>query len=265
MKILVCFVFAIIIIIANFADNINTVSAAPPDMPIGATGGFLLSTVWQAEKQFYYNSQGWQMSTRSYNEMIAERDRILQQTITEDMTEFEKLRAVHKWLVENVSYNENAWSWWHFEHTGSGWNPNFRHVRYPMEHQMAWSALILRTTVCAGYADALVYLLEPLGIEALFVLGDVYAENGTSFAHAWNLVRLDENWYHLDASWNRFYFNGVPVVTYNWFLLSDFAMRRGQGMPRTWDEIDLPEALVSYNFEEVRLVFDRRMWRWVLR
>jgi len=260
MKILRGFIVIIFaIIFASFADNWVTISAAPPNAPIGAVGGFVLHA------EFYYNSQGWQMSMYSYNEMIAERDSILEQIITEDMTELEKLRAVHSWLVENVSYNENVWSWQRFERTGRGWNPNFSYVRYPMEHQMAWSALVLRTTVCAGYTDALIYLLEPLGIESLFVLGDVYVKSGTSFAHAWNLVRLGENWYHLDVTWNRFYWNGVPVTTYDWFLLSDFAMRRGQGMPRVWDEDNLPDAPDSYNFEGARLMFDRQMWRWFLR
>jgi len=214
--------------------------------------------------EFYYNAQGWRMSVRSYREMIAERDRILEEIITNDMSEMEMLRAVHRWLAENVSYNDNVWSWERFYRFGDGWMPNFQPVRYAYEHQMAWSALVLRTTVCAGYSDALVYLLKPLGIEAIVIYGVVYAPNGSSFAHSWNLVRLGDAWYHLDVTWNRFYRNNEPIVTYDWFLLSDWAMRNWGEYTRSWNARFFPAAPVNYRWDDLWLIFDLRIWRWRL-
>jgi len=231
---------------------------------------YVLANEWHPEYRreivggSYFNTQGWRMSIGSYNEMIAERDRILEQIITDSMCEMKKLRAVHRWLAENVSYNYNVWSWERFDRFGNGWMPGFEPVRYAYEHQMAWSALVLRTTVCAGYSDALVYLLEPLGIEAMFIDGYVYAPNGNSFAHSWNLVRLGDAWYHLDVTWNRFYRDNEPIVTYDWFLLSDWAMRNWGEYTRRWDASLFPEASANYRWDNLWLIFDLTIWRWRL-
>jgi len=219
----------------------------------------------QIVDNFYFNAQGWRMSVDSYKEMLTQRDMILELIITDEMNEFDKVRAVHKWLAENVSYNTDVWSWERFDRFGDGWNPDFQPVRYAFEHQMAWSALVLRTTVCAGYADAFVYLLEPLDIEAIFIFGPVTTPNGSSFPHAWNLVQLSESWYHVDVTWNRFYWDDKPIVTYDWFLLSDWAMRHWGQYTRSWNADAFPAAPAGYEWDDsLWLVFDRQMWRWML-
>ena len=50
-----------------------------------------------------------------------------------------------------------------------------------------------KKAVCAGYAKAFQLLLNALGIECTYV---------TSDTHAWNLVRLEGDYYHIDATWD---------------------------------------------------------------
>ena len=51
--------------------------------------------------------------------------------------------------------------------------------------------------VCAGYAAAVQYLLEKLGVYCIYVEGDT---EGSEEGHAWNIIRLDGEYYYVDAT-----------------------------------------------------------------
>ena len=57
-------------------------------------------------------------------------------------------------------------------------------------------------TVCQGYACATQYLLRLLNIQCAIVTGKADGD-----AHAWNLVRMDGDYYYLDTTWgnSRYY------------------------------------------------------------
>lgn len=60
--------------------------------------------------------------------------------------------------------------------------------------------LIMRKSVCAGYAEIVRNTLACIGIEAIYVSG--LSENGLD-GHAWNQVKLDGQWYNMDLTWSR--------------------------------------------------------------
>lgn len=55
-----------------------------------------------------------------------------------------------------------------------------------------YGVFVNRKAVCAGYAKATQYLLNLCGIECTYV---------TSDTHAWNLIKLEGEYYHLDTTW----------------------------------------------------------------
>ncbi len=59
--------------------------------------------------------------------------------------------------------------------------------------------------ICGGYAQFFQYLLQQAGIEAAYVSGYADNESGTlseQGSHAWNIVKLDGEWYEVDSCWD---------------------------------------------------------------
>lgn len=59
-------------------------------------------------------------------------------------------------------------------------------------NQRSYSAIVEGRSVCAGYSQALMMLLNATGFDALYI---------TSKTHAWNVVRAGGTWYHCDSTW----------------------------------------------------------------
>lgn len=60
-----------------------------------------------------------------------------------------------------------------------------------------YGALVWGYTVCEGYARTMRYLCKQLDIDCIIVTGTSKNEQ-----HMWNMVRLDNEWYHIDLTWN---------------------------------------------------------------
>ncbi len=69
--------------------------------------------------------------------------------------------------------------------------------------QTAYGALVKGVAVCAGYTKAYQLLLQKVGITSWYVSGDSKEpdENGST-SHAWNLVKIDGEWYYTDVTWD---------------------------------------------------------------
>lgn len=57
--------------------------------------------------------------------------------------------------------------------------------------------------VCEGYARAVQYLLQKCGVECAEVAGYIRKETGErDGAHAWNILKVDGDYYYLDTTWD---------------------------------------------------------------
>jgi len=97
-------------------------------------------------------------------------------------TDAEKEKYVHDYLLDNVSYVDDA-----------GLN------------QSAYSALVGKESVCAGYARAFQYLMLKLGIPCYTCVGEANGED-----HAWNIVIIDGIAYNVDVAWDDPESGNVP-------------------------------------------------------
>lgn len=101
-----------------------------------------------------------------------------------------------------------------------------------------YGALVLQKAVCGGYAKAYQYLLNKIGITSIVLNGDT--KRGR---HSWNLVQLDNDWFHVDVTWGDLINNFTDGhISYAWFCLPD----RDVLPMRTWDK-ELPLPLCASN------------------
>jgi hypothetical protein len=82
-----------------------------------------------------------------------------------------------------------------------------RNVAYDLDsenNQNILSVFLGEKTVCQGYACAAQYLLHACGIDSAIVTG-----TGQGQAHAWNLVKLDGDYYYMDVTWGATDYTGA--------------------------------------------------------
>jgi transglutaminase/protease-like cytokinesis protein 3 len=122
-------------------------------------------------------------------------DQILAEIITDDMTDFEKVHAIHDWICNNISYERL---------------PN-------NDDQELYAALTKRKTVCAGYAKLFSYMLSKVGIESDVISGSAVCSNGATIPHAWNVAIIDGGKYYFDLTWD----DKENEISYKWFGVSE--------------------------------------------
>ena len=112
---------------------------------------------------------------------------------TSDTADEEKIKTIYDWVCSNVTYD--------YEHLND--------EAYALKHS-TYAALIDRTCVCQGYATLMYRLLRETGISTRVITG---TSNGVG--HAWNIVKIGDYYYNLDATWDA----GMSEYTY--YLKSD--------------------------------------------
>ena len=84
--------------------------------------------------------------------------------------------------------------------------------------------------VCEGYAEAFQYLLQKAGIQSFIITGSsVNPGTGESEGHAWNAVRIDGRYYHVDLTWD----DQGEHLFYAYFNKTDAAIREDHSINAT--------------------------------
>lgn len=125
------------------------------------------------------------------------------QTIDPDASEYEKVKAVYEHVVQTLSYNS--------EMTGSGIDVAF----------------LYDEAVCEGYSRMAQYLLNRLDVCAVYVTGSIIKEESAAILedgeevavsyHAWNMVRIEGEYYYIDTTWGE---GSQDRVDYKYLCLS---------------------------------------------
>ena len=116
----------------------------------------------------------------SYTEALNEKVRELHLGLMSDMTEYSRELYVHDWIVENCNYAEDV-----------------AKISDDFLSFTSYGAIVAERAVCEGYSRALQLMLSSVGIESFPVIG-----NGNEGLHMWNCVKIDNEWYYVDSTWN---------------------------------------------------------------
>lgn len=91
-----------------------------------------------------------------------------------------------------------------------------------------YGVFVENEAVCQGYASAYTLIMRDyLGIETYYI----YSKE---MNHAWNLIKLNGYYYHVDATWGDPQPDQPGRVDHRFFLLSDEALEKTEPVHRNW-------------------------------
>ena len=151
-------------------------------------------------------------------------EQALARAVTPEMSPYQQELAVHDWMLSHGQYDHDALSHLSGAETEDSSTP--------------YGFLVQGKGICLGYTSTFRLLMDLLGIECRTVEGT--AHNGTA-DHAWNLVRLDGEWYAVDVTWDD------PTATlpvsertaHRYFNVTSDFLRSND---HQWEAIGVPEA-----------------------
>ena len=150
---------------------------------------------------------------------------ILYEIIHEDMTEYERELAAHDWIINWADYDEKALD----TYEGEDQDP---------DNANPYGVFVNQRAICKGYTSTFQLFMDMLNIECITVNG---LANADKEEHAWNMVRLDGEWYCVDVTWDD------PIASFEidekyhhtYFNVTSQFLR---DTTHRWDESSTPEA-----------------------
>ncbi len=103
-------------------------------------------------------------------------------------TDKEKCRAIFRWISNNIKYDYDVLN------------------DYKRDRVDPLVVYKTKKAVCAGYASLFQAMCEEANIKCLYITGWALP---SEVRHAWNLVKLDGEWYVMDVTWASGHVSGV--------------------------------------------------------
>ena len=108
-----------------------------------------------------------------------------------------KIRKIHDYIINNTTYDKKR--------------SDDKVINYKSDN--AYGVLIENYGLCGGYTDAMMLFLERFKIPNY----KIATEN-----HVWNYVKVNNDWLHLDLTWDDpVSTNGTPILDDAFFLIDD--------------------------------------------
>jgi len=105
-------------------------------------------------------------------------DKLINTLITNDITEdYDKLKVIHDYIINNTKYDLNN------DKTKKSYN--------------AYGTLFNHLATCNGYTDLMAIFLNKLGYDNYKI-----ATTNKTTGHVWNVVKINNEWLHLDLTWD---------------------------------------------------------------
>ena len=116
---------------------------------------------------------------------------------TDTMSLEDKIKASHDYIINHSRYDKDR--------SDNGV------INY--QSDIAYGPLLQGYSLCGGYTDAMELFLEDLKVKSYKISND---------KHVWNGVNLENNWYHLDLTWDDpIASNNQDILEYTYFLVDN--------------------------------------------
>lgn len=144
---------------------------------------------------------------KAYNKL----KEILIKIINDNMSDIEKVKAIHDYIIMNITYDNELLLKLYQNVT------NLKDYRgFYLE-----GALFDKLAVCEGISKTFTALCNIEGIPCVTVEG-IQTNNPGGAGHAWNKVYVNDNWYIVDATSDGTILNNAfEVLSYKFFLIDE--------------------------------------------
>lgn len=122
-------------------------------------------------------------------------DTIYPTIINDTMTDIQKIKAAHDYIINQTIYDSKG--------ALKIKDKNFQNTKFT---HTAYGTLKYHIALCGGYSDTMALFLDKMGIPNYKISND---------EHVWNLVYINQAWYHIDLTWDD------PVVNTHQNILLD--------------------------------------------
>lgn len=157
-------------------------------------------------------------------ELQAKVDEIYNEIMQDDMTDSDKVKAAHDYIINRTVYDEER-----SNEIKSGVVSDSIHTS-----NTAYGPLFIGKAICGGYTDAMALFLDKIGLPNF----KIASEN-----HIWNVVYIDGQWKHLDLTWDDPVVDtGENILTYNYFLISTDDLEKRNEAQHQFDKSIFQEA-----------------------
>lgn len=137
-------------------------------------------------------------------------DEILATILTNEMNDYEKIKTIHDYIVNNVKYDIER-----NEENDSKYNS-----------YTAYGPLFEGYATCNGYTDLMAIFLTKSGFNNFKVATTPDEISYSTTGHIWNAVYLNDEWLHIDLTWDDpVSSDGKDYLFHTYFLVSTEAMK----------------------------------------
>ncbi len=162
--------------------------------------------------------------------------------IQDGMSDYDKERVIHDYLVRTVIYDHESLT-------------SDEQIARHGEIFNVLGPLLRKKAVCWGIACAFKLLCDYCHIKCFVVVGRALNSPEDAAGHAWNIVRLDNENYHVDVTWD-IKKKGDISFSYDYFNLNDPLIR----LDHTWDDGIYPRCRsLVYNYHHRNRLYVRTL------
>ena len=148
----------------------------------------------------------------TYKEVLNKTDRLL--PLIKGKTEWEKVKQVHDVIIWMSNYDTDYID-------AKKTDPK----RYNPYRHSIYGIIMEGLTVCEGVAQLMNYLLNRLGVFCCVVCGDI-KDSDSDAGHAWNIVKIENDYYHIDTTFDMCITEDKHNIRYDYFCLDDSTIKK---------------------------------------
>lgn len=144
-------------------------------------------------------------TTKQIDEINTKVDEIIQNNYNSNDDDYTNLKRIHDYIINTTKYDIER------NNTDNS----------PYSSYTAYGPALEGYATCNGYTDLMAIILSKLGYENAKVATTTYELGNDKKGHVWNVVKINNQWLHLDLTWDDpVGTDGLDYLYHKYFLVT---------------------------------------------